>query len=419
MAQAIRVLIVDEDPDSRVATRKSLQRSQLDVAGETGFGTEAVSLASETRPDAILIAIEEPVARPLETAEALANVLPATPVLIYSSLSDAESVRRAMLFGARDYLVKPLQSGQVRDAVYRSLEQEERRQMRRAGQLAALSARGSVISVIGAKGGIGKSVVSVNLALALRRETGKRVLVIDADTQFGDVATMLDLRPAIDAGVLLRHIDTLDRGSIRDYVTPAPVDIEVLASNEDDPWADCTRESWERLIDVAAQVYEFVVVDTSGSFDQFVRGCAETSTLNLLVTSGEVSSIRDTGAAVRRLARWNVSPDRVRLVLNHTGRGSGVSRADIETGIGREVFWELPFDRSVGESVQLGRPVLFSPNSRMAAATVQLARLVAGTRTAIGERPARAPLFKRLLNMRGRDNDAAMAPAPELTDVKR
>src|SRR5262245_58113968 len=191
----LRILIVDEDPDSRVTMRRAAARAELTVAGEARYGTDAVSLAVELRPEVIVVSVEEPAARALDTADGLANALPETPIIIYSTESNAEAVRRGMVFGARDYLLKPVDSSKLRESVEMALSQEERRQMRRAGQLQSTNARGMVITVAGAKGGIGKSVVSVNLAVALRIETGRSVVIIDADTQFGDVATMLDLLP--------------------------------------------------------------------------------------------------------------------------------------------------------------------------------------------------------------------------------
>src|SRR3989442_14646088 len=116
MAETLKVLIVDEDQDSRVATRRALQRAQLGLAGEVGYGTDAVSFALGARPDLMLISVEEPIGRPLETAEALANALPMTPFIIYSSLHDAESVRRGMVLGAGDYLVKPIHAAQLMQA---------------------------------------------------------------------------------------------------------------------------------------------------------------------------------------------------------------------------------------------------------------------------------------------------------------
>ncbi len=196
MAGTLGILIVDEDPDSRVITRRAIQRAQFDVAGEVGYGAAAVSFALTAHPDIVLLAVEEPVGRPLETAEALANALPDTPFITYSSLNDPESVRRCMVFGARDYIVKPVQATRLTEAVNTVLEQQERRQLRRAGALLDAAGRGTVITVAGAKGGIGKSVIAVNLAIALRQGTGRAVVILDADTEFGDVATLLDLRPS-------------------------------------------------------------------------------------------------------------------------------------------------------------------------------------------------------------------------------
>lgn len=417
----LAVLIVDEDPDGRVAARKSVQRAQFEVAGETGFGTQAISLALQMRPDAVLISVEEPVGRALETAEGIASSLPDTPILIYSSIDDAASVRRAMLFGARDYLAKPLQGATLRAAVLRSLEREERRQMRRAGQV-TYQGRGTVISVTGAKGGVGKSVLAVNLAVALRIQTGKSIAILDADTQFGDVATMLDLTPARTSLDLLRSLAGVDRESLPEYMTTDVTGLDVLAAHaDDDAWATATREQLLKIIEMLASLYEFVVIDTAGSFDAFVRTCVEASTLVLVVTSGEVSSVRDTAAAVRRLDAWGVDRDRSRLVLNRGRRAPGIQPAEVAKAVNREIFWEIPFDSDVPRSVQLGRPVVVSlPGSPLAKSLTLLARRIAGTNRALVAQPqaAKQPFWKRFSFLKGDDHDS-VAIAAEAPDSQR
>lgn len=417
MAENLRVLVVDEDPDSRVATRKALQRAGFQIAGEAGFGTQAVSLSLESTPDVILIAVEEPVQRPLETAEALANAAPDTPILMYSSTADSESVRQGMVFGARDYLAKPLQAARLREAVHRALEQEERRQMRRAGQLAGEVGRGTIIVVTGAKGGIGKSVASVNLALALRLETGKSVALVDADTQFGDVSTLLDLVPPLTAADILRDPSRFDRVTAANFLTAHGSGVNVLATARDeDPWATCDGDTWRGIIDVLAQLHEFVVIDTSGAFDAFVRRAVECASLTLLLTTGEVSSVRDTAAAIGRLNNWGVDMGRVHLVFNRGARASGVSKADLAKAVGHEVFWEIPNDRAVARSVQIGRPIVMDArNSGLGRNMRALARLIAGTRSSLVARPSSPSLLQRLIALRGRSNDADMAvPEPKL-----
>lgn len=414
MLDRLRVFVADEDPDSRVAARKALQRAQMDVVGETGYGTPAVSAALEARPDVLLVAFEEPLARPMDTVEALAGALPDTPIVVYSSLETPEAIRRAMVLGARDFLPRPIQPARVVEAVMNALEQEERRQMRRAGQIGTEQARGSVITVAGAKGGIGKSVVSVNLALALKRETGKTIAIIDADTQFGDVATMLDLEPRVTAADLLRNASTLDRARLPEMVTTHESGVDVLAgSEEDNAWDGCPGEVLEQVLDLFAQLYEFVVVDTAGSFDGFLKTLVRRSSLTIVVTSGEVSSVRDTRVALTRMAGWGADPARVRVVLNRAQRAGGVRVADLEEAIGHPLFWEVPHDRRVTESVQVGVPVVYadgrSPAGREMTA---LALRVAGTRrslTAPTEPGSRWSLGGAFSAMRGREHGADVA----------
>ena len=415
MAENLKVLIVDEDPDSRVATRRAAQRASLAIAGESGYGTQAVSLALATNPDLILICAEEPVARPLETAEALANAAPDTPIVLYSSTFDADSVRRGMVFGARDYLLKPIQAAQLHEAAIRALEQEERRQMRRAGQLSGEAGRGTVVVVTGAKGGIGKSVASVNLAIALRAETGKSVILLDADTQFGDVATLLDLVPTVTVADLLRERARFDRNTAPQFVTHHASGLDVLATARDeDPWLACSDEAWQQVVDVLAQLYEFVVIDTSGAFDTFIKRCLECASLTLLVTTGEVSSVRDTVSSMKRMAAWGIDPSRVRIVFNHGARAGGVDKAALTKAIGRDVFWELPNDKAVPHSVQIGQPVALDANNKALGQNMRaLARLIAGTKRSLVTQPSKPSLLQRLSSLRGRSNDTNLSAATD------
>lgn len=399
MPKTPQILIVDEDLDSRVETRRALQRARLDIAGEVGLGAEAISYATEVLPAAILLAVEEPVTRSLETAESLANVLPQTPIIFYSSLTDPEAIRRALLSGARDYVTKPVQAFRIRDAVMHALEYEEKRQMREAGQLAGAAVRGTVIIVTGAKGGIGKSIISVNLALALRQSLQRKVVLVDADTQFGDVATMLDLKPEVTASEVLDHLDNVDRWKIAEYLTTAQDGLLVLAppKEEGTHWDDKDPGSLKKIIDVLSLNHDFVIVDTSGSFDRYTQAAIEASTFVLVVTTGEVSSVRDTKAALQRLEKWGIPPEKVKLVLNRGVRVDGVQAADLEESLRRKLFWELPRDKFVPLSVQLGEPVVAGrPKSAASRSISALAKAIGGTPTEPAHNAPKRPLLAAL-----------------------
>ena len=130
MPKNLEVVVVDPDFNSRQDTNRALTMARFSVSGEAGYGIDAVTMVQEKNPDVIVLAMEEPVARAAQTMSALADALPETPVIVYSSLSDAASVRRAMVSGARDYLVKPPRPEELARAIYSVLEQEERRRTR-------------------------------------------------------------------------------------------------------------------------------------------------------------------------------------------------------------------------------------------------------------------------------------------------
>ena len=228
--------------------------------------------------------------------------------------------------------------------------------MRQAGQLAGAPVNGTVITVAGAKGGIGKSVLAVNLALALHQRSTRRVALVDADTSFGDLATMLDLTPEVTATDLLRDIGKIEGDEVADYLAMTGDGLSLLATPADgaEVWEEAGPEAAKKVVELLSTNHDFVVVDTSGSMDRFVRALVEISTLVLMVSTGEVSSVRGTAAALKRLARWDTAPEKIKVVLNRGAKADGFQLNDLEQAFDRSVFWEIPRDKEIGRAVQLG-----------------------------------------------------------------
>ncbi len=380
MAKVPAVLVVDENEDSRVEVRKLLVRAGLSVAGEARYGAAAAAAAHQLQPDAIVVGIEEPPNRALETIETLANLLLETPVIAYSSLDEPDAIRRATRAGVRDYLVRPLEATALRESVFAALEQEERRQMRRAGRLTP-AVRGSVITVTGAKGGVGKSVVAINLALALHRVTGRSVALVDADTHFGDVATMLNLQGDQRVTDAIKRVGQLDRATIVDCTVPHASGVRVLpgaASPEE--WEGITPFDVERFTGLIAEAFDFVVVDTPDIFDQIVEQFILNSTLTLVVTSLDLSSIADTKVALRLLQRWECPPEKVRVAVNATRSQDVLRPDDVAQALNWPVFWTIPYDKRVPEAAQLGESlILQAPRAPFTKTFHRLAGVVSGT----------------------------------------
>src|SRR3990172_3422887 len=146
MARKPAVLLVDQNPDRRFKVKQLVLQSQFDVCGEVGYGKAARSLATEVRPDVILCAMEKLLGRSAQTVESLIDVLPETPVVVYSPDSDLEVARQAMHSGARDFLPMPINTDDLRRAVVGALNSEARRRLRLSGGLPS-SPQGILVTV--------------------------------------------------------------------------------------------------------------------------------------------------------------------------------------------------------------------------------------------------------------------------------
>jgi pilus assembly protein CpaE len=376
------VVIVDPDLSSRSDMKRLLQLAHFEVTGEAGYGIEAVTVANEKLPDVFIVSMEEPVARALETVESLADALPHVPSIVYSTMGDATCVRRAMIAGARDHLIQPVKPEEVARSVHGALEHEERRRMRLSGDTAEVAARGTVVTVFGAKGGIGKTTISTNLATSLVRTTGSTVVLVDMDTRFGDVAIMMDVAVEQSIADLARRVDELDRDLVRDYLVRHHTGAMILpAPLHPTEWRNLTPQHIEKIIKLLAQSFDYVVIDTPGTFNELIAVTLEQASMILLVTSMDIASIKDTALALEMLRAASISEDKVKLTVNHCTSANSLREDDVQRVLEYDVFWRVPHDLSVASSTQLGQPiVLTKPYARVSRSITDLAHAISGTR---------------------------------------
>jgi len=382
MARNPEIVTIDPDLSSRAETKRAVQLAHFQVVGESGYGVEAVTVAKEAPPDVFLVSVEEPVALALQTIEQLADAVPNAPTIVYSSLTDAQSVRRSMVAGARDYLVKPLKPEELSRAVYGVLEQEERKRLRSEGTGGEVAARGTVVTVFGAKGGIGKTTISTNLATTLAKITGASVCLLDMDTRFGDVAIMMDIAVEASIADVAKKIDDIDRDKIKDYLVKHYSGVNILpAPLHPTEWRNMTPQHIEKIVELVAQTHDYVVIDTPGTFNELIAATLELANLILLVTSMDIASIKDTALALEMLRAAGVSEDKVKLTINHSTAANSLREDDVARVLEYDVFWRIPHDLSVASSTQLGQPIVIAkPYARVSRSIIDLAHALTGTK---------------------------------------
>jgi len=386
MTEPLKVLIVDLHPDAVAQLRRTLDTSQmLEVVGDAGFGPVASTWAQRLQPDVILVSVEEPLARSLSTIQSLARGAPRWTIVGLANQFDRDVFRRSVLAGARDVLPRGSSAADLREG----LLQAHRADMLRStpATIEVVPATGSIITVFGVKGGVGKTTISTNLAVALARETSASVALVDLDLPFGDVALMLDLHPEQDILDAVSDGIAADPERLQKMLVSSPAGVHVLAGPmvpDDAGVVDSTRIA--SLLATLATLYQFVIVDTPVGITELTAAALDASELALLVTTPEVPALRRTHACLRLLQGLEFPAGKLQVVLNRLRSRTRISEAEAVEAIGQPVAWRVANDYAAMRAAAYGNPVVLSqPRSRVSKDINAIARTLSGAPTVAHE----------------------------------
>src|SRR5512143_248288 len=281
--EKVRVLIVDDVADTRENVRKLFQfESDIEVVGAARSGMEGIQLSQELDPDVVLMDINMPDLDGISATEAIRQKSPHTQVVILSVQGDQNYMRRAMLAGARDFLTKPPSGDELISAIRRAGEMARFERAKSAqsynptvgsvppiaGANVNLLSNGKIVMVYSPKGGTGCTTVAVNLALALHNED-TRVVLVDGNLQFGDVAVFINEQGKNTIIEVAPRVEELDAETVEEIMIKHEASgIHILAAPPKPEYADnVSPEQFGRVIHLLKQLYAYVIVDTSSSFN--------------------------------------------------------------------------------------------------------------------------------------------------------
>jgi pilus assembly protein CpaE len=379
MPDPLKILLVDQNPAAIAGLRRTLNEfSSLEVVGDAGFGPVASTWAYTLEPGVILVAVEDPVARALATIQSLTRGSPPWTVVALVGQFDREVFRRAVLAGARDVVLRSVPPAELREALIEARRADAYRKVETTHDPAAPT--GTIITVFGVKGGIGKTTIATNLAVAIASETSASVALVDLDLPFGDVAVMLDIRPDHDVVAALDDSILNDLERLQANMVKAPQGVHVLAAPlVPDGAAQVDGDRIGRLLRDLAALYQFVMVDTPVGLTEQTAAALDISELALLVTTPEVPSLRRTQACLRLLQRLEFPVQKAQIVLNRVKSKTRVSEAEAVQALGQPIAWRVANDYAAMTSAAFGQPVVLAqPKTQLARDIRDIARQLAG-----------------------------------------
>jgi pilus assembly protein CpaE len=227
-----------------------------------------------------------------------------------------------------------------------------------SGVQAPITDDGAVICVLGPKGGIGKTVTCSNMAVALAQR-GQRVVLIDLDLQFGDVALALGVRPENTLYDLAMSGGALDAEKIDAYLIRHSSGLRVLAAPlRPDQSSSVTVEFLADVTTALREEFDFVIIDTPPAFTPEVIGSIDASTYVCMVGMLDALSLKNTRLGLETLELMGYPADRIRIVLNRANTSVGITGTDVVGVLGRSPDVLVPSHRDVARSVNAGEPIV-------------------------------------------------------------
>jgi pilus assembly protein CpaE len=384
MTDRIKVLIVDDIPETRDHLSKLLGfEGDVEVVGAAAGGPEAVQMASALKPDVVLMDINLPGMDGITATEKLAAEVPTAAVIMMSVQGEADYLRRSMLAGAREFLVKPFSSDELTASIRQVWSREKEKQSRYAPVVATAEPKSngsdepaSVVAVFSPKGGVGRTTISVNLAVAAA-QAGKRVALVDASFQFGDVGVLLNLNPRnksiADLASELQAGEQYD--SLDGFLVAHSSGVRVLLAPPTPEQAELIGPaSVKKVLEALRGEHDLIVVDCPSSFNDTTLAVLDEADLILTLLTLEITSVKNMRLFLEVCEQLGYGPEKIRLVLNRADSTLGIRVADVEHSIGRKVDHTIVSDgRSVVYALNRGVPFFLS--NREAQVSQDIARL--------------------------------------------
>jgi pilus assembly protein CpaE len=357
-SQEISVLTIHlDDAAAQLLSRvvNSVPNFVLGAALHQYFGEKDAALIRTLRelgPDVCIIDLDRDRKLALDTVEYLRRTSH-VPLSIFavSSRMDSDAIIEAMRSGCTEYLDKPLQNDRLQDSLAR-LASKKRDSL-------VSTAQGKLVTLMGVKGGVGTTTLAVHLAYSLARRN-KKVLLIDHHPELGEVTLHLGLETHhYGFYELACNVNRMDAELLQGFVLEHESGLNVLASPEGLGMTPrTTPDAIQQTLRFLLRMYDYVIVDTDGRFDEQNLTILELSDEFCLIATPQLPSIRGTARFLDYLLRLNFPSAKAQVILNRWSKKSPLSLDNIEKALHRKVSLIIPnAEPELAEAIAIGVPV--------------------------------------------------------------
>lgn len=325
-----------------------------------------------------VIDLDTDIEQAIEAAAYIQEMFSGKAALVARSTSqDHEILLRAMRAGFNDFIGETFNAEAFAETLTRISQLWQTR-------AASNAVRGSVVSLIGTKGGVGTTTLAVHLAMYLVQSHAKKTLLIDNHAQLGHACVYLGIDGSRhNFHELVRNLSRLDSELLRGYIATHASGLEVLSSPDTCENHRATDpEQMSQTLDFLRGEYDYVIVDCSAILDETNLAVVEASNQVYLISTPEIGAVRDLSRFVDSLAQNDENKERLKVIINRFSSQHAVGSEQIEKAIRMEIFMKFPNNYAeVVRSGILGEPIGPKQKSEFGAQVTKWVSTLAGPGT--------------------------------------
>ena len=319
--------------------------------------------------DVVIIELDSDPEHALDLVEAICVASPIT-VMVYSAHSDSTMLVRCMRAGAREFLPLPLAPGAMEEALVRAM-------VRRPISNPTKKLQGKLMVFVGAKGGSGVTTIATNFAVAVAKESDQTAVLIDLGLPIGDAALGLGIRGEFSVASALENFSRLDSNFLSKLLLKHSSGLSVLAAPDGYVPLQATPEAIERLVAVARQTFDYVVVDAGSCLGMTNKVLFKDASAVYLITQVSISELRNSNRMIREF--FAASTFKPEIVLNRfTQRSLGIDETEIGKALTQQPQWKIPSDYQTALRAQNTANALALEDSPISRVIRQMARTACG-----------------------------------------
>ena len=380
------------DAAARLAKDWRFARIVFDIQ-DGSIETATEHYAKNSSPDLVIVETSSIENEFTDRLTALAeNCSENTSAVVIGPVNDVYLYRKMIDMGVSDYLVKPVTFDVLADVISKALTEKFG------------SSDSKLITVVGAKGGVGASVFTNAVAWSISQQLDEKTIILDAAGGWSYLSVSMGTEPVTNFTEILRLASGTDEAAFNRMIYKPSGKLSVLATGAEPMLDDQSNAAgFELLINKLMITYPVVVVDLSGASAAVKRVAMSRAHEIVVVSSPSLPALRGARTLIQEIKSLRGDSDRnIHFVLNKTGESPGleVSLKDIETALERKAELNLCYDAKIFATAESqGKKIHEMKNAEtLSASILQFVRSIMNAKTQTQDKAADTSLMGGLLS---------------------